>query len=63
VIVPWHDPHEMLHVHDFDSHPESFHGCVSGVDDRVTDDTPRRPIGFRKAAPDPTPPDPSWMLL
>ncbi len=36
-------------------------GCVSSEVERVPDDKPRRPIGFRKQTPEPT--DPSWMLL
>jgi hypothetical protein len=37
-------------------------GCISGVDDSVTDNRPRAPIGFRMPARE-RPVDPSWLLL
>jgi hypothetical protein len=63
MIVPWHDPEEMVQVHDFDSSPQFYSGCVSGLDDRETSDKPPRPIGFRMPEPEPVVEDPSWMLL
>ena len=63
MIVPWHDPEDALHVYDFDSTPQFYSGCVSGLDDRETSDKPRRPIGFHMPAREWVPDDPSWMLL
>lgn len=46
MIVPWHDPDEMIQVNDFDSQPGFFSGGPSGVDEAVRGRVNPRRIGF-----------------
>lgn len=52
MIVPWHDPDEMIQVHDFDSQPNFFSGGMGPVGDCPAETLMKAPIGFKMRCDD-----------